>query len=164
MRGSVYKRCQCPVERNDKGERLACKKAHGSWSYVADAPVRRRPSGVRSRRAASPTKKAAEEALAELVDQAAKGTIANDGRLSVEAYLDDWIATKQRLGMRPTTARSYQQHIDDYIVPTIGSMRLRDVRPTTSIECCARSPRARRRCTGCTRLSGRRSRPRSGGG
>jgi len=31
--------------------------------------------------------------------------------------------------MRPTTARSYNQHIDDYINPAIGSMRLKDVRP-----------------------------------
>ena len=87
MRGSVYKRCQCPVERNDKGERLACKKAHGSWSYVADAPV---GAGKRRqiKKGGFATKKAAEKALAELVDEAAKGTIANDGRLSVEAYLE----------------------------------------------------------------------------
>jgi hypothetical protein len=37
MKGSVYKRCQCPVQRNARGDRLACKKDHGSWFYVADA-------------------------------------------------------------------------------------------------------------------------------
>jgi hypothetical protein len=32
MKGSIYKRCQCAVLRNAKGERLACKLKHGSWS------------------------------------------------------------------------------------------------------------------------------------
>lgn len=128
MRGSVYKRCQCPVERNTKGERLACKKAHGSWSFIADAPA---AAGKRRQIKCGgfSTKKAAEKALAELVDSASKGTLADDQQLTVKAYLTSWIADKQRLGMRPTTARSYKQHIDSYIDPAIGSMRLKDVRP-----------------------------------
>ena len=84
MRGSVHKRCQCPVERNIKGERLSCKKAHGSWSFVADAPA-----GVGKRRQLKrggfPTKKAAEEALAALVDSASKGTLTDDKRLTVKS-------------------------------------------------------------------------------
>lgn len=39
MKGSVYKRCKCPVERDAKGRRKACKKAHGSWVFVADLGI-----------------------------------------------------------------------------------------------------------------------------
>jgi Arm DNA-binding domain/Phage integrase, N-terminal SAM-like domain len=129
VKGSVYKRCQCPVERNDKGERLACKKAHGSWSFVADAPAgpgRRR----QVKRGGFANKKAAEEALAELVDSGAKGTYVHDERLSVAEYATRWIAEKVANGMRPSTAKSYLGHLDNYVVPAIGRLRLKDVRPT----------------------------------
>src|SRR5688572_1222086 len=36
VKGSVYKRCPCPVEYDSRGRRKACKRKHGSWYYVAD--------------------------------------------------------------------------------------------------------------------------------
>lgn len=39
MRGSTFKRCPCPVRRDDRGRRLSCGKSHGSWSYVVDVPA-----------------------------------------------------------------------------------------------------------------------------
>jgi hypothetical protein len=38
MQGSTFKRCPCPVRRDERGRRLSCGKAHGSWSYVVDVP------------------------------------------------------------------------------------------------------------------------------
>ena len=67
--------------------------------------------------------------LAELVDQSANGMTTDDGCLTVKAYCEGWLADKISRGMRPTTARSYRYHVDSFIVPTIGHMRLRDVRP-----------------------------------
>jgi integrase len=131
MKGSVYKRCQCPVQRNAKGERLACKIKHGSWTYIADAghdPATGRRRQLRGSGFA--TKGEAEAALAELVDSVGKGTTAHDGRQTFKAYLEGWIIEKERNGLRPTTARGYRAHIDDLIVPMIGNVRLRDVRPT----------------------------------
>lgn len=130
MKGSVYKRCQCAVERNARGERLACKKAHGSWVFVADAGYNPATGKRRQiRRGGFPTKAAAEEALAELVDSARTGQLAHDERQTVAAFLEQWIADKERNGLRATTAKSYRQHIRDYITPVIGRLRLRDVRP-----------------------------------
>jgi integrase len=131
MRGSVYKRCGCPVKRSPAGTRLACKKTHGSWFYVADAGVHP-ASGKRRqlKRGGYPTKAEAEDALAELVDSAQKGTLAHDEKQTVAMFLEAWIVEKARIGtLRPTTVRSYRQHVDTYIVPAIGRMRLRDVRP-----------------------------------
>ena len=41
MRGSVFKRCTCPVRLNDKGRKITCGKQHGSWSDKVDLPVTR---------------------------------------------------------------------------------------------------------------------------
>ena len=40
-----------------------------------------------------------------------------------------WLQAKISNGLRPTTARSYRQHIEQYAVPIMGSKRLRDVQP-----------------------------------
>jgi putative transposase len=36
VQGTTYKRCPCPVRRDRNGRRLACSKAHGSWTYHVD--------------------------------------------------------------------------------------------------------------------------------
>lgn len=131
MKGSVYKRCTCPVERNAKGERLACKKNHGSWYFIADAG--RDPATSKRRQVKQGGFKAkteAEAALAELVDSAAKGTLTHDDGQTVAAFLRRWLDEKVRNGLRAKTQASYRQHIDQYFVPHFGQLRLRDLRPT----------------------------------
>jgi hypothetical protein len=95
MKGSVYKRCQCPIERNARGERLACKKAHGSWVFVADAGFNPATGRRRQmRRGGFPTKAAAEEALAEFVDSARTGQLAHDDGQTVAAFLGSGSPTR----------------------------------------------------------------------
>lgn len=131
MKGSVYKRCSCPVERNAKGERLACKLRHGSWTFIADAGRDPKTGKRRQHRGSGyATKTEAEAALAELVDSVGKGTVAHDERQTLATYLRVWLVEKERNGLRPTTARTYRDHIDGLIVPMLGHLRLRDLRPT----------------------------------
>ena len=40
-----------------------------------------------------------------------------------------WIDDKVANGLRPTTERSYRQHLRDHLVPRLGRLRLRDLRP-----------------------------------
>lgn len=129
MKGSSYKRCSCPPEHDARGRRKACKKAHGSWYYVVDVTG---PGGRRRqvKRGGFATQREAQAALAELVDQAAKGEVAHDERQTLAAWLEVWLADKVAKGLRATTAKSYRQHIDGHIVPAIGHVRLRDLRPT----------------------------------
>ena len=68
MKGSVYKRCPCPVERDARGGRKACRIDHGSWEYVADVGRGRDGKRRQQRKAGFPTRKAAEDALTELLD------------------------------------------------------------------------------------------------
>jgi hypothetical protein len=88
MRGSIRKRCPCPVTYSATGRRLACKKDHGSWYYVVD--LGRGPDGKRrqERRGGYRTRDEAEEAMAAVIKTVGEGTHAHDGRLTVGEFLD----------------------------------------------------------------------------
>ncbi len=129
MKGSVLKRCGCPVELDSRGRRKACKKSHGSWYFVADVSE---PGGRRQqvKRGGFPTKAEAERALASVLDQAARGPIASDGGQRVGEYLDAWVEAKAAAGLRTNTIVGYRHHIRRYLRPHLGHHRLRDLRPT----------------------------------
>lgn len=129
MKGSVYKRCPCPVEYDAKGNRKACRKAHGSWVFVADLGPNRQGRRQQVRRSGFVSRAAAEQALAELVDQVSKGQIAHDDHQTVAAFLRAWLDSKTQQGLRPTTVRNYRLHLDAYLIPELGHLRLRDLRP-----------------------------------
>lgn len=80
------------------------------------------------RRAGFPTRKAAQEALTELLDDLRTGEYAHDERQTVGEFLASCIDGKVANGLRPTTERSYRQHIRDHLVPHLGRLRLRDLR------------------------------------
>lgn len=130
MRGSISKRCQCPPTYNARGKKLACRKDHGSWSYVVD--LGRGPDGKRRQEKVGGFRTAdeAEAAMAAAIKAIDEGTHAHDGRKTVGEWLDEWIETKVAAGLRPTTARSYRQNIRDHLKPHLGHLRLRDLRPT----------------------------------
>jgi len=129
MRGSVYKRCPCAVARNTKGERLACRKDHGSWVYVADVGLGENGKRRQERRGGFPTRMEAEQALAERLRAVREGRDAHDDRKTVGSFLQEWLDAKEAAGLRRTTARAYRQHLRDYLVPHLGHVRLRDLRP-----------------------------------
>lgn len=129
MKGSVYKRCRCPVIRNARGERLACKKDHGSWTYVADLGRSRDGVRLQQRKGGFRTRGDAEDALRDLLTRLSTGQYHRDETKTIEQWLTEWIEQKVRSGLRPTTERSYRQHMRDYLIPHLGRIRLRDLRP-----------------------------------
>lgn len=130
MRGSVLKRCTCPPQHNARGKRLNCRKDHGSWYYVIDRG--RGPDGKRlqDKVGGFRTEAEAENALAAAIKAINDGTFAHDGGLKLGPFMATWIADKVAAGLRPTTERSYRQHIRDHLGPHLGHLRLRDLRPT----------------------------------
>jgi hypothetical protein len=113
VKGSVYKPCPGPVDRHARGARNACRLEDGSWECVADAG--RGSDGRRRqvRKAGFPTRRAAEHALTELLDDLRTGMYAHDERQTVGEYLAGWIEAKVANGLR-ATERSYRQHIRDH--------------------------------------------------
>lgn len=126
--GFTFKRCSCPPVQGANGKTLACKRKHGSWYFAAES---RTADGRRRqvRRGGYPTQAAAQAALTAFAEAQNTGAWTDDHNQTVAEFLDDWLAKKISNGLRPTTARGYRQHIDAYITPVIGRLRLREVRP-----------------------------------
>jgi len=102
---------------------------HGTWWGRYDAP--RGADGKRRQVKLGPyaTKKDAEAALAEQVRDVRHGThVAAERGLTVARYLEDWLAGKVRLD--DSTRHSYRQHLDLYLLPGLGHLRLVDLRDT----------------------------------
>jgi integrase len=129
VKGSVFKRCPCGVTGGGGKRPPACKRDHGTWYYVADLDPG--PDGKRrqEKRGGYRNRDEAEDALASVLKGVAEGTYAHDERKTVGAFLDEWLKDKIKDGLRATTARSYRQHINDHLKPTMGKLRLRDLRP-----------------------------------
>ncbi len=73
---------------------------------------------------------AAERGLAALVDDTVRRQVAHDDGQRLGDYLDAWLAAKTATDLRPSTAVSYRQHLDRYLKPRLGHLRLRDLRPS----------------------------------
>ena len=109
--------------------RGSVKKYGSTWSYTVD--LGRDPAtGKRrqERKRGFDTKREAVEALDERLGEIRTGVVAVDRKLTVGQYLRQWIDAKEAAGLRPTTLRSYERHIDLYLEPHLGHIRLRDLR------------------------------------
>jgi integrase len=125
-KGVIFKRCQCPDPhgrraRNRTCERLA-ERRHGSWHFdcrVDDLwgrSIQIRKGGFASRAAAT---RARDHIRAQSREERAGHS------WTVQRWLQYWL--KSRLSIRPTTARVYAQHINSYLIPYLGQVRLSDL-------------------------------------
>jgi integrase len=97
-----------------------------SWRIRYEVGVK--PDGKRDQRsrAGFPTKREAQSALHDALEQVRLGASADVRGLTVGKYLTDWLGGKRNL--RPSTRRSYESHIRVYLTPTIGHVRLSALR------------------------------------
>ncbi len=129
MSGSFFRRCGC---RDADGKQLGRKcpklgaKGHGVWAFAVDLPPG--PDGKRRqhRRGGFATKKEAEKAAEKITGRASNGQVVDD-KETVGDWLKTWLSSKRNL--RPTTAASYQGHIDNWLVPHLGHLALEKLRP-----------------------------------
>ncbi len=122
--GSVYQRHLKRCPRDAHGQLLPhrCK---GPWAYQFD--LERGLDGRRRQETKTGflTKKDAVTALREAARRAAESDLESHD-LTVAEFLDAWLASKRRL--RPSTAQAYRSHLDLYLVPHLGRLRLNDLR------------------------------------
>jgi integrase len=72
----------------------------------------------------------------------------------VGAFLGEWLTSKVDAGaIRATTAKSYRQHIDDYLTPHLGTVRIVDLR-ADHVRAMLRAVREDRRAHGLPPLTG----------
>jgi integrase len=122
MRGSVFKRCTCPVLRDERGRKITCGKQHGSWSYKVDVPG----AGGRRKQLVKggfPTKHEAEEAMADAVAKASRGQLVVPSKLTVGAYLTDWLAAIKPT-LAPAAFTNYRSCIALYVEPYLSDVPL----------------------------------------
>jgi integrase len=129
VNGSVFKKCPC-VRTGKHDARGACKKNHGSWAFIHDVPTR---PGVKRRRIVRggfATKDLAQDALTDSVARYRQPGVAAERilagrRMYVSDYLRQWLEDRENL--KPSTRRSYAEHIDLYLVPHLGCLRLEEL-------------------------------------
>jgi len=123
--GSTFKRCGCRDQRTGRQLGQRCprlrERGHGSWYLAIElsaAPDGRRR---RVRLGGYATRAAARAALGRL------GTAGGQAHRGVAGcttgqWLVSWLAGRQSL--RPSARRSYQHHLDTYLLPRIGTIPL----------------------------------------
>jgi Phage integrase, N-terminal SAM-like domain len=121
--GGVFKRCGCRDPRNRRLAGSGCpalaERGHGSW-YVdcTVAGLQGRPDRVR--RGGYPTRREALAARDALLNPHRSG---QPGQAwTVARWLRHWLTS--RTSIRPSTLRSYQHHVDAYLVPHLGRLQL----------------------------------------
>ncbi|WP_158595428.1 site-specific integrase [Galactobacter caseinivorans] len=99
------------------------------WLYRLEAGTdpetgkRRRPSG-----GGFETRAEAEAALSEVREQIRLGTWTDDRRTTVGEYLDRWLARRAD-GLKTTTLDTYRGHVEKFIRPELGAVRIKELRP-----------------------------------
>jgi integrase len=126
-RGVIFKSCTCSVtgqagrRRNRTCPRLV-ERGHGSWQF--DCRVRDiRGRSTQVRRSGFSSQAAATRARDDVLDQSLERFTGQ--RWTVERWLRYWLTT--RTSIRPTTLRVYTQHVEQYLIPHLGRLRLADV-------------------------------------
>jgi Phage integrase, N-terminal SAM-like domain len=122
----LFKQCGCRVADTGRRVGVTCpqlaQRGHGTWYFrcyvraLWGKPVQIRRGGYSSLALA---RAARVEALAQSREQFT-------GRAwTVARWLRYWLSTRHSI--RPTTLRVYTHHVEAYLIPTIGNLRLAEV-------------------------------------
>src|SRR5215468_9843724 len=127
MSGSVFKRCGCRHPQTGRTLDAACRqlseRGHGSWYFdCAVATVRGRRERVR--RGGYLTRRDALAARDALLNRSAEDRGVD--AWTVGRWLRYWLTT--RTSIRPSTLRSYTEHVELHLIPHLGRIRLGDLR------------------------------------
>jgi integrase len=108
--------------RRANGEGTVSRRKDGLWEGKAYVLL---PDGGRKRRTVyGRTRREANEKLQVLLTQARQGVPAPVVGMTVEAYLNGWLAEVARRRLRPSTFTTYELMVRRHIVPTLGRKRL----------------------------------------
>jgi integrase len=75
------------------------------------------------------TRKLAETELRAFLLRTDAGHDPVPSNISLREWIERWLTSQRVSGLRPHTISRYEQVLDDYIVPTLGGMKLGEVRP-----------------------------------
>lgn len=105
-------------------------RSKGTWSLVID--IGRDPETGKRRQqwhTVRGTKRNAEQSLRELLHSLETGNFVKPNRLTVGAWLEQWLQGYIALRSSPRTAENYQSIIRRHLTPSLGSLLLTQLRP-----------------------------------
>jgi integrase len=76
-----------------------------------------------------PTKDAADRDQRDVRKAIDEGTYTHDRGMTLDEYLREWLAGRERAGLKATTLSGYRDVIELYLVPTLGKHRAGALRP-----------------------------------
>lgn len=121
--GVIVKRCGClePGTRRRLGRRCPrlSARGHGSW-YFHCSVTTMFGGRERVRRGGYATRRAAETARDELLERSRAERTTQTW--TVARWLRHWLTT--RTSIRPSTLRSYTEHVERHLIPRLGRIRL----------------------------------------
>ncbi|AIQ29316.1 integrase [Paenibacillus sp. FSL P4-0081] len=99
------------------------------WFYVAD--VGKKPNGDRNqkKKRGFKTKKEAEKALNELLNQVHSGAYVEPSKMLYKDYLKQWLEDKQTK-VRASTLQTYSWLVENHIIPALGHAELAKLTPS----------------------------------
>jgi Phage integrase, N-terminal SAM-like domain len=121
--GVIFKRCGCRHPGSNRLLEAACRRLrernHGSWYYHCTVTTL---SGKRERvrRGGYVSRRDAEKARDALLAQSRE--VCTTQVWTVARWLRHWLTT--RTSIRPSTLRSYTEHVDRHLIPHLGRIRL----------------------------------------
>jgi len=74
-------------------------------------------------------KKEAEKFLAEKINEINNGIFVDSKDMTMEDYLNYWYTQSCITKLAPTTYESYKRNIDVHIIPILGNIKLKDLKP-----------------------------------
>jgi integrase len=100
------------------------------WSMTDPATGNRRQASKGGFR----TQREAQAHLTAVMPSVQAGTFRPDGKLTVNAVLEEWLAAKTSEGLRPGTLNMYGDVIAGWLVPNIGGLKLTELSPKVAGE------------------------------
>ncbi len=115
------------AKRRGRGEGTITQRADGRWQARVD--LGRDENGRRLRKFAyGATREAAGKKLNALLGRSVGGELLTSSTPTVKSWLNDWYKTHLD-DWRPSTQRVYKLAIDQWIVPSLGTVRLEQLKP-----------------------------------
>ncbi len=104
------------------------KESNGTWTFVVD--LAGGAGGRRQvRRRGFPNRREAQAALTQLLASVQQGSFVKRDRLTVGAYLSQWMENLPSSGRSPSTISSYRHNLRLHVIPYVGGLALQDLGP-----------------------------------
>jgi integrase len=116
------------AKKRGNGEGSISKRKDGTWCAVIT--VGRKPDGkLKQKFFYGKTRQEVAEKLNKALNELRQGTFVEATAVTVESWLKTWLEEYKRPKVRLTTFESYRIMAESHIIPAVGHIKLKDLRP-----------------------------------